>query len=464
MKAVHLIGICGTGMATLAVLLKQRGFSVQGSDEHVYPPMSDFLLEHGIGVLDGYRTENITKSLDLVVVGNAVSRGNLEVEAVLDNRIRYASFPEVVRNEFLWSRRPVVISGTHGKTTTASMLALILTYAGVDPSFLIGGISPNLSTSGRIGQGNVFVIEGDEYDSAFFDKTAKFLKYLPEVLVINNLEFDHADIYQDLDELRLAFRRLVGLVSSQGLVIVNADDSETQALGRQSTGTVQTFGFGSTATWQASQIEYRAGMTTFDLVLNNEKAMQVAMPVIGAFNVRNALGAMAAANGVGVVPEESAEALRRFRGVKRRLEVRGVVGDVTIYDDFAHHPTAVRETLAAMRSISKSGRVWALFEPRSATSCRRVFQEEFADSLRLADCVIVTQVYRKNILESDRLSELQLVSDLRSVGVDATFAPTIDEVVSIVAESALPGDHVVAMSNGGFGNIHEKLVVALESR
>jgi len=451
-------------MATLAVLLKQRGFSVQGSDEHVYPPMSNFLLEHGIGVLDGYRTENITKLLDLVVVGNAVSRGNLELEAVLDNRIRYASFPEVVRNEFLWNRRPIVVSGTHGKTTTASMLAWILTCAGVDPSFLIGGISPDLSTSGRIGQGDVFVIEGDEYDSAFFDKTAKFLKYLPEILVINNLEFDHADIYRDLDELRLAFRRLVGLVSSQGLVIVNADDSETQALGRQSTGTVQTFGFGSAATWQASQIEYRAGMTTFDLVLDNAKATRVAMPVIGAFNVRNALGAIAAANGIGVAPEESAEALRRFRGVKRRLEVRGVVGDVTIYDDFAHHPTAVRETLAAMCSISQSGRVWALFEPRSATSCRRVFQEQFAESLKLADFVIVTQVYRKDILESDRLSEVQLVSDLRSVGVEAKFAPTIDAVVSIVAESVLPGDQVVAMSNGGFGNIHEKLIVALESR
>ena len=464
MKAVHLIGICGTGMATLAVLLKQRGFSVQGSDEHVYPPMSDFLLEHGIGVLDGYRTENITKSLDLVVVGNAVSRGNLELEAVLDNRIRYASFPEVVRNEFLWSRRPIVISGTHGKTTTASMLAWILTYAGVDPSFLIGGISPNLSTSGRIGQGDVFVIEGDEYDSAFFDKTAKFLKYLPEILVINNLEFDHADIYRDLDELRSAFRRLVGLVPSQGLVIVNADDDETQVLARQATGTVQTFGFGSTATWRASQIEYMAGKTTFDLVLNNEKVMEVAMPVIGALNVRNALGAMAAANGVGVVPEESAEALRRFQGVKRRLEVRDVVGDVTIYDDFAHHPTAIRETLAAMRSIVQSGRVWALFEPRSATSCRRVFQHEFAEALAFADCVIVTEVYRKDILDSDRLSELQLVTDLRSVGVDATFAPTIDEVVSMVSELALPGDHVVAMSNGGFGNIHEKLVVALEGR
>lgn len=464
MKTVHLIGICGTGMATLAVLLKQRGFSVQGSDEHVYPPMSDFLLEHGIGLLDGYRTENITKSLDLVVVGNAVSRGNVEVEAVLDNRVRYASFPEVVRNEFLWSRRPIVISGTHGKTTTASMLAWILTYAGVDPSFLIGGISPNLSTSGRIGQGDVFVIEGDEYDSAFFDKTAKFLKYLPEILVINNLEFDHADIYRDLDELRSAFRRLVGLVPSQGLVIVNADDDETQVLARQATGTVQTFGFGSTATWRASQIEYMAGKTTFDLVLNNEKVMEVAMPVIGALNVRNALGAMAAANGVGVVPEESAEALRRFQGVKRRLEVRDVVGDVTIYDDFAHHPTAIRETLAAMRSIVQSGRVWALFEPRSATSCRRVFQHEFAEALAFADCVIVTEVYRKDILDSDRLSELQLVTDLRSVGVDATFAPTIDEVVSMVSELALPGDHVVAMSNGGFGNIHEKLVVALEGR
>ena len=464
MKTVHLIGICGTGMATLAVLLKQQGFSVQGSDEHVYPPMSDFLRENEIVLLDGYQTENITESLDLVVVGNAVSRGNIELEAVLDRRIRYASFPEVVRNEFLWNRRSVVISGTHGKTTTASMLAWILTCAGVDPSFLIGGISPSLSTSGRIGQGNVFVIEGDEYDSAFFDKTPKFLKYLPEVLVVNNLEFDHGDIYRDFDELRLAFRRLVGLVSRRGVVIVNSDDEETQALGRQAAGAVETFGFGSAATWQASQVVYEADTTTFDLVVNNERLVQVGIAVKGALNVRNALGAIAAANGVGVGPEKSAEALGRFQGVKRRLEVRGVVDDITVYDDFAHHPTAVRETLAAMRSISQSGRVWALFEPRSATSCRRLFQQEFSEALRLADCVVVTEVYRKNILKAARLSELQLVSDLCSVGVEATFAPTIDEVVSIVVESALPGDHVVAMSNGGFGNIHEKLVVALENR
>jgi len=451
-------------MATLAVLLKQQGFSVQGSDEHVYPPMSDLLREREIVLLDGYKTENITKSLDLVVVGNAVSRGNVELEAVLDKRVRYSSFPEVVRNEFLWSRRSVVISGTHGKTTTASMLAWILTYAGVDPSFLIGGISPNLSTSGRIGQGDVFVIEGDEYDSAFFDKTAKFLKYLPEILVVNNLEFDHGDIYRDFDELRLAFRRLVGLVSRRGLVIVNSDDQETQALGRQAAGTVETFGFGSTATWRASQIAYEAGTTTFDLVLNNKQVAQVGMPVKGELNVRNALGAIVAANSVGVGPKRSAAALRQFQGVKRRLEVCGVVDDITVYDDFAHHPTAIRETLAAMRSISQSGRVWALFEPRSATSCRRVFQQEFSESLRLADCVIVTEVYRKNILKADRLSELQLVSDLCSVGVEATFAPTIEEVISIVVESALPGDHVVAMSNGGFENIHERLVDALEKR
>ena len=308
------------------------------------------------------------------------------------------------------------------------------------------------------------MIEGDEYDSAFFDKTPKFLKYLPEVLVVNNLEFDHGDIYRDFDELRLAFRRLVGLVSRRGVVIVNSDDEETQALGRQAAGAVETFGFGSAATWQASQVVYEADTTTFDLVVNNERLVQVGIAVKGALNVRNALGAIAAANGVGVGPEKSAEALGRFQGVKRRLEVRGVVDDITVYDDFAHHPTAVRETLAAMRSISQSGRVWALFEPRSATSCRRLFQQEFSEALRLADCVVVTEVYRKNILKADRLSELQLVSDLCSVGVEATFAPPIDEVVSIVVESALPGDHVVAMSNGGFGNIHEKLVVALENR
>ena len=463
MKTVHLIGVCGTAMVTLAVLLKQRGFDVRGSDQHVYPPMSQFLIDSGITLLDGYRAEHISNDLDLVVVGNAISRGNPELEAVLDRRVRYASLPEILRNEFLWNARSVVVAGTHGKTTTAFMLAWTLREAGVDPSFLIGGISRNLGISGHLGTGDLFVVEGDEYDSAFFDKTAKFLKYLPEVVIVNNIEFDHADIYRDLDELRVTFRRLVRLVPQGGRLILNADDPEARSLKAEALCGVETFGL-EPADWQAVRIEYGTSETAFDVLRQGTPVTHVTMPVLGAFNVRNALGSMAAAAAVGVAPEVTAQALQRFRGVKRRLEIRGVAGEVTVYDDFAHHPTAVRETLSAMRATVPSGRVWALFEPRSATACRRIFQKQFAESLRLADEVVVTEVHRQDIPESERLSERELVADLTSAGVAARFVPTVDDVVAVVVEDARPGDQVIAMSNGGFGDIHERLLAALAAR
>ena len=464
MKTIHLIGVCGTAMATLAVLLKQRGFDVRGSDQHVYPPMSQFLIDSGIRLLDGYRSEHISSDLDLVVVGNAISRGNPELEAVLDRRVRYASLPEMLRNEFLWKARSVVVAGTHGKTTTGFMLAWTLSQAGVDPSFLIGGISRNFGTSGHLGTGDVFVVEGDEYDSAFFDKTAKFLKYLPEVVVVNNIEFDHADIYRDLDELRSTFRRLVRLVPRGGRLILNADDREARSLAAEAPCAVETCGLEVPADWQASNIEYGASGTVFDVLRLGTPVTHVTMPVLGAFNVRNALGSMAAAAAVGVAPEATAQALQSFRGVKRRLEIRGAVGEVTVYDDFAHHPTAVRETLAAMRATMPAGRVWALFEPRSATACRRVFQQQFAEALRLADEVVVTEVHRKDIPESERLSERELVADLTAAGVAARFVPTVDDVVAVVVEDARPGDQIIAMSNGGFGDIHDRLLAALAAR
>ena len=451
-------------MATLAVLLKQRGFDVRGSDQHVYPPMSEFLIDNGIDVLDGYQSEHVSEDLDLVVIGNAISRGNPELEAALDQRLRYASLPEVLRNEFLWNARSVVVAGTHGKTTTSFMLAWALSEAGVDPSFLIGGISRNLDMSGRLGTGDVFVVEGDEYDSAYFDKTAKFLKYLPEVVVVNNIEFDHADIYRDLDELRLTFRRLVRLVPRRGRLIVNADDHETRALVQEALCPVETFGLETTADWQAVQIECGSAETRFDVLRQGTQVARVTMTMLGAFNVRNALGAMAAAAAVGVAPETTARALQGFQGVKRRLEVRGVAGGVTVYDDFAHHPTAVRETLSAMQATGTTGRIWALFEPRSATACRRIFQRQFTQSLRLADEVIVTAVHRQNIPDAERLSEPELVADLSAHSVAARFVPTVDEVVTVVVDEARSGDHVIAMSNGGFGGIHDKLLAGLSSR
>ena len=459
MKRVHLIGICGTAMATAAVMLKQLGFDVHGSDEHVYPPMSEVLAAAGIAPLDGYRSGHITEDLDLVVVGNAVSRGNPEVEAVLDRRLRYCSLPELVRDTFLRERRPIVVSGTHGKTTTSFMTAWALNEAGTDAGYLVGGVARDLEASGRVG-GGPFVIEGDEYDSAFFDKTAKFLKYLPDIVVVNGIEFDHADIYRDLDELRLAFRRLVRLVPRRGRLLLAADEPEALALGDGAHCPVETFGFDAGADWRAERISYGPRATAFDVTFRGRPVGSVALPLLGGFNVRNALGATAAAVGAGAPAGAVLEALGRFHGVRRRLEERGVVRGITVYDDFAHHPTAVRETLQALRQAA-GGRLLAVFEPRSATACRRVFQQEFAGALALADHVVVADVFRSSLPQPERLSETALVADLERLGVIAHHVPRVPDIVAHVAGAARPGDRVVIMSNGGFGGIHERLLTAL---
>ena len=458
MNRVHLIGICGAAMATLAAMLKRDGCEVRGSDEHTYPPMSEFLHREGIATLDGYRAEHITDELDHVVVGNAVSRGNPEVEAVLERRIRYSSLPETIRDRFLWRAQPLVVAGTHGKTTTASMAAWALVEAGLDPSFMIGGIPRNFGAGCRLGAGAPFVIEGDEYDSAFFDKTAKFLKYLPVVAVVNNLEFDHADIYRDLDELRVAFERFVRLVPGNGRLILGADDPAAGRLGMNAPCPVETFGFNEGADWRATGLDTSAKQTSFDLVRRGTVVTRVELPLLGAFNVRNALATIAAVSAIGVDAGVTAAALARFAGVRRRLEVRGVVRGVTVYDDFAHHPSAVRETLAGVRAASPSGRIWALFEPRSATACRRVFQRPFAEALGQADEVIVGAVFRASICDDERLSEAQLVVDLVAGGTRARHLADVSETVSVVAAEARPGDHVVVMSNGAFGGIHQRLL------
>ena len=461
MKKIHLIGICGTAMATAAVMLKDLGLEVGGSDAHAYPPMSDLLAARGILPLQGYREEHITGDLDLVVVGNAVSRGNPEVEAVLDRRLRYCSLPELVRDTFLRERRPIVVAGTHGKTTTSFMTAWALNEAGVDAGFLVGGVSKDLQTSGRVG-GGPFVIEGDEYDSAFFDKTAKFLKYVPDIVVINGIEFDHADIYRDLDELRLAFERLVRLVPRRGLLLLSADDEEAAALRPGAPCPVETFGFAAGADWRAEQVRHGPQATTFDVTHRGRPVGGVALPLLGRFNVRNALGAAAVAVRAGAPAAAVFEALGRFHGVRRRLDIRGVIRGVTVYDDFAHHPTAVRETLRALRQ-AHGGRIWAVFEPRSATACRRVFQKEFAAALRLADQVVVADVFRAGLPAPERLSEAALVADLTTGGVAARHVPSVADIVTFIARGARSGDRVVVMSNGGFGGIHERLLAALEA-
>jgi UDP-N-acetylmuramate: L-alanyl-gamma-D-glutamyl-meso-diaminopimelate ligase len=462
---VHFIGICGTAMATLAAMLKRTGFDVRGSDENVYPPMSEFLAAEAIPVESGYRAEHVTNDLDFVVVGNAISRGNVELEEVLDRRLRYQSLPETLRDQFLWGARSIVVAGTHGKTTTASLTGWLLAAGGADPSVFVGGIARNFGAGGssyRLGRGPHFVIEGDEYDSAFFDKTAKFLKYLPEIAVVGNVEFDHADIYADFDAVSLAFRRLVNLVPRHGLLLSGADSPGARALVAGAVSRVETFGLGEGLDWQAYDLTAVRGATRFKVRRRAAPFGELEIPLLGAHNVRNALAAIAVAAECGLGAGPIADGLRTFAGVRRRLEVVGRAAGVTVYDDFAHHPTAVGETLAGLRASHPDARIWAVFEPRSASSCRRVFQDEFARAFAHADEVLLAPVFRSRLPEAERLSLPQLVGDLRRSGRSAREAASIDDIVAVVAAEHRSGDLVVIMSNGGFGGIQRRLLEELE--
>ena len=453
-------------MGTLAAMLKQKGFAVSGSDSSVYPPMSDFLVAEGIRLLEGYKPEHITSDIDLVVVGNAISRGNPELEAVLDGNLRYTSLPEVIRDTWLWDAHSIVIAGTHGKTTTTSLTGWLLTAAGADPTILVGGIARNLGVDGasyRLGKGPAFVIEGDEYDSAYFDKTAKFLKYLPDIAVVNNIEFDHADIYADLDEVRLAFRRLVNLVPKRGLTLLGIDSPDAAALKPVAKSRVATFGLSEGADWRATDVKDDGAATTFRVMHQGRDCGVFTMLLLGDHNVRNALAAIAVGSDTGLDLDALRSGLAAFKGVKRRLEIVGTAKGITVYDDFAHHPTAVAETLRAVRRSSPNRRIWAIFEPRSASSCRRVFQDDFARAFSGADRVVLASVFRSSLPPDQRLSEDQLIADLARANVSATHLPDVDAIVKTVAAEAKSGDLVIIMSNGGFGGIHKKLLDALSA-
>jgi UDP-N-acetylmuramate: L-alanyl-gamma-D-glutamyl-meso-diaminopimelate ligase len=484
---VHFIGVCGTAMATVAAMLKQRGWDVRGSDHGIYPPMSTFLETEGIRAHDGYKAENITSDLELVVVGNAISRGNPELEAVLEKKIRYCSLPEMVREQFLWGARSVVIAGTHGKTTTTSLVGWVLADGGLDPSVLIGGIAANFNASYRLGNGRHFVLEGDEYDSAYFDKTAKFLKYLPDIAVVNNIEFDHADIYPDIDAVHLAFKRLALLVPRNGLLLLGSDSPLAASLAERSFAPVETFGTGDApavvatngsgptsgasgkvagprAHWQAADIKVTPSGTAFKVRKSGSLLGTFEIPLLGLHNVRNSLAAIAVGMSAGLDPRTIAGSLERFQGVKRRLELRGSVDGIRVYDDFAHHPTAIAETLSALRLAHPNERIWAIFEPRSASSCLKVFQKDFVEALRGADEVVLAAVFRDRIAEDKRLSPEQIVADLRAEGTSAHFVPTTQGIVEQVKVEARKGDLIVVMSNGGFENIHDRLLTALKER
>jgi len=451
-------------MATVAAMLKHRGWDVRGSDHGVYPPMSTFLEGEGVRLMEGYQPEHITSDLDLIVVGNAISRGNPELETVLDRKIRYCSLPEIVRDQFLWGSRSIVVTGTHGKTTTTSLVGWVLAECGRDPSVLVGGIASNFNASYRLGHGREFVIEGDEYDSAFFDKTAKFLKYLPDIAIVNNLEFDHADIYPDIGAVELAFKRFVVLVPRNGMLLLGGDSARALALREHAKSRVETFGTSDGCDWFASDIAVRPSGTSFKVRRKGALVGTFEVPLLGAHNVRNALVAIAVAATLGLDAGPVANALRKFQGVKRRLELRGSVGDIRVYDDFAHHPTAIAETLAALRLAHPDQRIWALFEPRSASSCLKVFQDEFVQALDGADEVVLAPVFRGNIPEEHRLSPTEIATALITRGTSAHALSSTAEIVQHVSASAAPGDLIVVMSNGGFDGIHDKLLAALKGR
>ncbi|MFZ0536034.1 MAG: UDP-N-acetylmuramate:L-alanyl-gamma-D-glutamyl-meso-diaminopimelate ligase [Candidatus Sulfotelmatobacter sp.] len=470
-KHIHLIGICGTAMASLAGMLKQRGFRVTGSDAAAYPPMSDFLEELGIPVAQPFDARNLDPVPDLVVVGNAISRGNVELERILDQRIPFSSLPQLLHDEFLRGREVLVVAGTHGKTTTTSMLAWIFHTAGMQPSFLIGGIAENFGSSFHLGQGKHFILEGDEYDTAFFDKGPKFLHYFPDAIILTSVEFDHADIYKDLDAVETAFKRLVNLIPRRGRIIAfdsaTGDATESASLQRclsKAFSPVERYGSGATADWKITNLKLEAGKTSWTVSREDRPWSDFEFPLAGEYNIWNATAAAAMAFAYGISKEEISAALKTFKSVKRRLEVKAQVNGITIIDDFAHHPTAIAGTLKALRARYPGARLWAILEPRSNTLRRRVLQADLARSLAVADEIIVASVFRSEAIpENERLELPELAADIQNHGRRARLVANADEIVETIAPEMRSGDVVAILSNGGFGGIYEKLPARLRA-
>ncbi|MHC1767000.1 MAG: UDP-N-acetylmuramate:L-alanyl-gamma-D-glutamyl-meso-diaminopimelate ligase [Verrucomicrobiia bacterium] len=458
-RSVHFVGICGTAMASSAVALREKGYEVTGSDQNAYPPMSTFLAERGIQVMAGFTEGNLAGKPDLVVIGNAISRGNPEAEAVLDHKLRYCSLPELLKEFFIRGKRSLVVAGTHGKTTTASLLAWVFEQAGLHPSYLIGGIPLNFQQGARFTDSEWFVIEGDEYDTAFFDKRSKFVHYLPEVAILNNLEFDHADIFENVAAIQTSFKRLVNLVPRNGLLLANGDDPNLAPLLDVPHCPIKRFGLGEGNSIRAFNVKLGPTASEFEI-----PSFKFHLNLIGELNVRNALAVVACAKHCGLKNHQIQAAFDTFQGIRRRMEVRAVSGGVTVIDDFGHHPTAIRETLRALRLKYGTEKIWALFEPRSNTTRRNIFQTELALAFADADAVVVAQVARlEQLAPSERLDPEQLIADIRNLGKESAYLPDADSIVDYVGARAKGGDVVCVFSNGGFGGIHEKLIRRLAS-
>jgi UDP-N-acetylmuramate: L-alanyl-gamma-D-glutamyl-meso-diaminopimelate ligase len=455
----HFIGISGTAMGAVAAALRDRGYRVTGSDESVYPPMSTFLEERGIKLHQGYAKENLPVDADVVVIGNAMKRGNPEVEAVLNRKLFYLSLPEVLKNYFLRGKHNLVVTGTHGKTTTTALLTWILEKAGRKPGYLIGGIPKNLGQGARLNDSKYFVIEGDEYDTAFFDKRSKFIHYLPELVIVNNIEFDHADIFKDVDEIKLSFKRLLNIVPENGMVLINGDDRNCVEVAKDCRAQMVEVGFSKNCAQRIRDLAYSPDGSRFKL---GDDAYEI--PLSGEFNVRNAAMAATAARFYDVPKAKIDNALKSFQGIARRQEVRGEARGVKVIDDFGHHPTAIAQTLQALRHRFPGQRLWAIFEPRSNTTRRAVFQDELPRAFESADGVFISQVARlEQIPENERLHPEAVVKAIAKDGRPAFYEKNADAIIDRIVPLLEKKDVVVVFSNGGFENIHEKLLRRLRA-
>jgi UDP-N-acetylmuramate: L-alanyl-gamma-D-glutamyl-meso-diaminopimelate ligase len=461
---IHLIAVCGVGMASLAGLLQSRGYRVTGSDQNIYPPMSTYLADIGINVLPGFHAEHVSPRPDLVVVGNAISRNNPEGEAALSQNIPYISFPQALGQFLIGARTSLVVTGTHGKTTTTALAASVFTGAGLDPGFFVGGVPLNFGSGWKVGEGDHVVIEGDEYDTAYFDKGPKFLHYRPRNVILTSIEFDHADIYRDLNHVKSAFARLMEIIPGDGLLVVCNDYPVAVEIAAAARCNRLTYGDSGDADWTPARLQYHEGRTFFEPCYRGKSEGRIEVGVIGRHNVKNALAVYVMGRAMGIEREKLIDGFRTFKGVKRRQEIRGERRGVLLIDDFAHHPTAVRETIEAVKAAYGGRRLWAIFEPRSNTSKRNIFEREFAAALALADQVVVAAVHQpERVPEVERLSVENVAREINRLGPDnrARLIETSAEIASFVSRNARSGDVVLVMSNGGFDAVQDKILQAL---
>ena len=454
----HFIGICGTAMGSVAAALQNRGYTITGSDQNVYPPMSDFLIENDINVSVGHDENNIPDKVDLVVIGNAMSRGNVEVESVLNRKIPYTSLPELIKRYFLQGKRNIVITGTHGKTTTSSIIAHLLNDNGLNPNLMIGGIPLDIGKGGRFTESEFFVIEGDEYDTAFFDKRSKFVHYMPEIVVVNNIEFDHADIFNNIEEIKLSFKRMLNIVPENGIVFVNGDDNDAVEVTENCRAPVIKVGANDNCDFKIENLNLESFNSSFSINENSYK-----LPMDGEFNVRNAAMAIAVSDFLKIDQQNIIESVSKFSGIARRQELRGEEKNVKVIDDFGHHPTAIAATIGALKQRYPDSKIWAIFEPRSNTSRRNLLQSELEDSLSQADGVFISEVPNPEKVPDGELLDVEsVIENLSSRGKEAFIGLSSDDIVNKLIPLTSSGDTIVVLSNGGFGGIHEKLLEALK--